>query len=73
MHPIRWAKRKLRTTTRKVAAALVVVSGAGTGSAAVAPDSVPGQLGHAAVKGVHKVVDLIPSRSQTGDVTWSRP
>jgi hypothetical protein len=61
MHPIRWAKRKLRTTARKVTALLVVLGGAGSGSALVAPDSLPGQLGAEVVTGVHRLVELIPS------------
>lgn len=60
MHPIRWAKRKLRTTTRKVTALLVVLGGAGSGSALVATDSLPGQLGAEVVTGVHRLVELIP-------------
>lgn len=49
VHPIRWVRRKLRTTTRKVVTALVVVSSAGSGTAVVAPDSLPGRLGSALV------------------------
>ncbi|TXH09950.1 MAG: hypothetical protein E6R04_06705 [Spirochaetes bacterium] len=61
MHPIRWAKRKLRTTTRKVTALVVLMGGAGSGSVLVAPDSLPGQFGAEVVTGVHRLVELIPS------------
>ena len=64
-HPIRWTKRKLRTTTSKVMAALLVVSGAGGGTAAVAPDSVPGQIGHEVVRVVQYGVDNLTGT--TGD------
>lgn len=68
-HPIRWAKRRLRTRTRKAVAALLAVGalGGGTGvSTAVAPDSVPGQLGTQVVRVVTFGVDKLTGSSEVG-------
>ena len=58
-HPIRKTKRMLRTTKRKVAALAMVLAGTGSGSAVVAPDSVPAQLSGDTVRVVHHVVNKI--------------
>lgn len=43
IHPIRWV---MRSTTRKLLATAMLLSGTGTtGATMFAPDSVPGQLG----------------------------
>lgn len=56
-HPIRRARRAVRTTTRKVVAALLLLSSAGSGTAVLAPDSLPGHLGRALVSAVQSMGD----------------
>lgn len=64
-HPIRWTKRKLRSTTGKVVAVLMLTSTAGTGTTAVmAPDSVPGQVGHQMVRVLEYGVDTLTGSAE---------
>lgn len=58
-HPIRRTKRALWTTTRKVMAVVVLMGGTGTGSAVVAPDSIPGQLTSDTARVIHHAVNTL--------------
>lgn len=57
IHPLRWV---MRSTTRKLVASVILLSGTGTtGATLLAPDSVPGQLGIQFVRVTEHVVDKI--------------
>jgi len=68
-HPIRRLKRTLRTRTRKVVATVAAFGalGGGTGiSTAVAPDSIPGQVGHQVVRVITFGVDQLTGTTEDG-------
>lgn len=65
-HPVRRAARHCTSTwTRKIATGLVLLSGTGAGTTVLAPNTVPGQMGHQVVRVVQYEVNKLTGTTDT--------